>query len=393
MRKKDDTSSTPNADVLAELFTDFDFGVSTGHFLIYELAALIDEDRASFEDEDFRRIIDSGIHEHVEDNVETRARMAAILREAFPGLEISSRQIASRTIRALEDVSFPLQNVSLVVRTYTAYMFRRLQDAADTPTELEDEAARLIERWKNGEILREQMTRRLKEIGDPAVGPIGDMLFEAPDDAMTAETAIDLLADIRTLPSSRILAFAVSEPILAEALEMKTYALARATWPMPRSFILSKLSSHDHEDLSFRWFQLLIESDELTAVDMVLDEVLAHSSNPEYTEDLKAILELLRLSRDPDVEAKLVAQLNDPETPPEGVALIQEFVSRFQPPLPPADNPWTRHARALEVNQKYLEAAKLFDSGRLDDSKRAVEAVLKRDPEYPFALTLKRLMS
>ena len=69
---------------------------------------------------------------------------------------------------------------------------------------------------------------------------------------------------------------------------------------------------------------MLVESDELTAVELIFEEVFVHAGNLAYHEDLKAIIELLRLSHDPDVEQKLVAVLNSAEMPPEGVKLLQD---------------------------------------------------------------------
>ena len=76
---------------------------------------------ASFEDEEFRRIIDLGIHAHIEESPEIRAAVASRLRKA-------ADPFASRMIHAIEDVESPLRNLSLIVRTYTGYVFRRLQE-------------------------------------------------------------------------------------------------------------------------------------------------------------------------------------------------------------------------------------------------------------------------
>jgi hypothetical protein len=45
-------------------------------FVLYELHRLIEEDRASFDDVEFRRLIDEGIRAHIEGNLQTRARLA-----------------------------------------------------------------------------------------------------------------------------------------------------------------------------------------------------------------------------------------------------------------------------------------------------------------------------
>jgi hypothetical protein len=380
-----------SADILADFFHDTDFQVETDDFFLYEIGRLIEEDRASFEDEEFRRVIDAGIRAHVEEKLDVRAKMASRLRKEWSRLDDPTRRIAVRTIRALEEIEFPLHNISLIVRTYTAYLFRRLQEAAEQPGDLEEEARQLIERWHKGEILREEMTKRLKQIGRPAVAPLADLLFEAPEDRMASEMAIETLGSIPCPSSARVLAHSILEPILDEDLEASAYKLTRALWPLPRHYVLYTLAPHTHEDLSFRWFQLLIESDELIAVDLILDELLEHSESPAYHEDLKAILELIRFSRDPDAEEKVLAILNSPDTPRQAVTLLDAFVADFRPPPRQSDNPWTRAARMADINKRYLSAAKLFESGRTAEALRSIDSILGDAPGYPFAVALKQI--
>src|SRR5689334_21130133 len=59
---------------------EFDYHIECDDFLLYELARLIEEDRASFEDEEFFRLIDAGIHEHIERRLDIRANLAVRLR-------------------------------------------------------------------------------------------------------------------------------------------------------------------------------------------------------------------------------------------------------------------------------------------------------------------------
>src|SRR2546425_8857175 len=73
MRKKD-----------ANPLENFDYLVECDDFLLYELGRLIDEDRASLDDEEFRRVVDEGIREHVETRLEVRAELAMRLRAAGP---------------------------------------------------------------------------------------------------------------------------------------------------------------------------------------------------------------------------------------------------------------------------------------------------------------------
>src|SRR5438876_78456 len=96
---------------------------------------------------------------------------------------------------------------------------------------------------------------------------------------------------------------------IREHLEAKAYALVRAMWPLPRHYIAYSLKSHTHEDLPFRWFQLMIDCEDPAAVDRILEEVLVHAENPDFREDLQALVELLRQSRDPRTEEKIMELL------------------------------------------------------------------------------------
>jgi len=134
-----------------------------------------------------------------------------------------------------------------------------------------------------------------------------------------------------------------------------------------------------------------VECDELSAVDRILEEVTVHATQPPYVEDLKTIIELLRLSHDPQVEEKILAVLNAPDTPKPAVVLLQDFVSRFRPSSVPADNPWSRADKLAALNKRYIAAAQLFDSGKTGQAKAAVDAILQDEPGYPFAAALREL--
>jgi len=56
------------------------------------------------------------------------------------------------------------------------------------------------------------------------------------------------------------------------------------------------------------------------------------------------------------------------------------------------DSPWERLDRVYAANRQYLAAAKLFDAGKKSEAMRALDELLQKDPQYPFALTLKRTM-
>src|SRR5215467_12719135 len=143
-KKTRHNTNLESADALARLFDQFDFQVEPDDFVLYELGRLIEEDRASFEDEEFRRIIDLGIHAHIESRIDVRAQLAAILRR-------SRDRNAVKTINALENIDSTLRNLSLIVRTYTGYIFHRLQAVADQSTTLESEAQALIHAWQKSE--------------------------------------------------------------------------------------------------------------------------------------------------------------------------------------------------------------------------------------------------
>src|SRR5262249_14491322 len=134
---------------------------------------------------------------------------------------------------------------------------------------------------------------------DDRITNAADVLLDSPGNRTTADASLDLLGSIRTAVSARVLAHIVSEPMLDEDLEMKAYTYLRAMWPLSRHYILYSLKPHTHEDLPFRWFQLLIDSGEPSAVDRILEELVVHGSNTEYHEDLMALVELLGQARDP----------------------------------------------------------------------------------------------
>src|SRR3989442_6229801 len=107
MRKKD-----------ANPLENFDYLVECEDFLLYELGRLIDEDRASLDDEEFRRVVDEGIREHVETCLEVRAELAMRLRAAGPA--------GSRMVAVVEDIEASVSRLAPIVKAYTAYPFPKL---------------------------------------------------------------------------------------------------------------------------------------------------------------------------------------------------------------------------------------------------------------------------
>jgi hypothetical protein len=306
------------SEALLKAFQDFDYRVECDDFLLYELGRLIEEDDASFENEEFRRVINEGLHEHIDNRLEIRAEMAWRLRRGSAKADDRSRADIRSTLHAIEDTNLSCGEIAAVVESYTKYLFQRLEGCAEGAGAEEIEARTAIERYQNGEMLREQLIAQLKTLGPAAIAPVADLLFASLDDRMTVEAALSLLGSTRTAVSSRIVAHLISEPMLDEDLEQRAYVLLQQMWPLPRHYILYSLKLHDHEDLPFRWFQLLVQCEEPSAVDRILDEIVVHADNGSFLEDLTALVELLRQSRDPDTEEKIMQLLNAEPTPARG---------------------------------------------------------------------------
>lgn len=334
---------------------NFDYQVACDDFLLYELGRLIEEDRASFDEEEFQRMIEAGVHEHIERRVEIRAEMARRLR--------SSGGRPDRMLRAIENIESTLQDIPEIIQSYTAYIFARLEVCSDIPP-------------------------------DERITGAAESLLETAGNRAQEEAAIELLGSIRSAVSARVLAFAVSEPMLDEDLEAKAYQCLRSQWPLARPYILYSLKPHTHEDLPFRWFQLLIDCDEPTAVDRILEELVVHAGDAYFREDLAALIPLLDKARDPETEDKILQVMNSEVTPRPAADLLQEFLknSNAQRERAAGNNPWTSLERAYAANRQYGAAAKLFDGGQKDAAAKALEALLKVDSQYPFALMLKEML-
>jgi len=335
---------------------EFDYHIECDDFLLYELARLIEEDRASFDDEEFRRVIDAGIHEHIERRLDVRASMALRLR--------TSDVPPDRLLRSIEDIESPLRDMPEIIHSYTAYLFQRLEECAENKP-------------------------------DERITATADALLDSPDDRALAEAAIDFLGSSRSAVSARVLAHVISEPLLDEDLETKAYNSLTQMWPLPRHYILYSLKPHTHEDIPFRWFQLLVDSDEPSAVDRILEELLVHGSHPDYREDLLALAQLLERARDPEMEDKILQVLNSKDVPSTSAEILETFLKNtgiHTHEDTNKDSPWARLDRAYDANRQYLAAAKLFDAGKKSEAMRALDELLQKDPQYPFALTLKRTM-
>ena len=68
---------------MKNVLDNFDYRVGCDDFFLYELGRLIDEELASFEEEEFRTVIDAGIHEHIERHLEIRSETVGGSDESF----------------------------------------------------------------------------------------------------------------------------------------------------------------------------------------------------------------------------------------------------------------------------------------------------------------------
>ena len=388
-------SISESVDILSKAIVGFDFHVDADDFILYELNRMIEEERASFEDEEFRILIDEGIREHIEENLQIRAQLTGKLRAAARDVDPATRAVAERVIRTLENTLYDLRNAGVVVRAYTAYLFERLQ-SLDWMGPGEQEAREWIESWKSGGIPAPRLIADLQRVGRPALGPTAELLVQSPDDRTTAELSLAVLSQVRSSISARVLAYVISEPMLDEDLEARAYTALQSQWPLSRGYMLHSLHSHAHEDLPFRWFQLLIEVDEPTSSDLVYDEMRMHGKSPNYHEDLWALTSLLAHSHDPDIEEKVLGWINVPQTPEPVVPMLQEFLKDYRPDAAASaagrSNPWSQRAHLQEVNTKYIAASRLFDAGQTQEAAKALDEILAEEPGYPFAVMLSAML-
>jgi hypothetical protein len=115
--------------------------------------------------------------------------------------------------------------------------------------------------------------------------------------------------------------------MLSEAQERRAFSMLRNRWPVPREYMLYRLREHTHEDIPYRWFELLVEAEETRAVDLILEELLVHGGIPEYREDLTAVLGLIEGSRDPGRIGKIVRLLSFESVSRERLGLLEEWLA------------------------------------------------------------------
>jgi tetratricopeptide (TPR) repeat protein len=358
-RPKKTNGMVEGVEKVAATLAGFDYKVEPDDFVLYEVHRLIEEDRASFDDAEFRNLIDEGIRAHIEDSLETRARLASTLRAA--PLTGDALTVATRVIHALEDIQSDLCNVAVLVHNYSTYLLSRLEQLNDDTT-------------------------------DDRIVTAADLLFESTGDRSAAETALDVLCNSASPVSVRVLAHAISEPLLDEDLESRAFTTLKSSWPSVRHYLFYNLRDHPHEDIPIRWFQLFAEVDEVTTVELALEELRAHGDNPDYREDLAALTDVLKGSRDPQLEDKVLGAINAPSTSPAVVELLRKFLEEYRPATSPGENPWSLNERAFELNQKYLSAAALFERGDYTQAGMALDELLASDPAYPFATGLKEIL-
>ena len=148
-------------------------------------------------------------------------------------------------------------------------------------------------------------------------------------------------ATVHRLSVSRVLAHAISEPLLDEDLEARAFAALKSSWPSPRHYLFYNLRDHPHEDIPIRWFQLFVDVDELTTVELVLEELRAHGDNPDYREDLAALMEVLKgCAGSRRFEDKILDAVNSPAMNAAVVPLLRKFLGRStsrKRPMAPAN--------------------------------------------------------
>jgi hypothetical protein len=140
---------------------------------------------------------------------------------------------------------------------------------------------------------------------------------------------------------------------------------------------------------------LLIDCDEPSAVDRILEELLIHGEDADYREDLLALVQLLEQARDPEREEKILQVLNNGGTPKVAAELLEVFLKNTKTQRhkdTKADSPWFNLDRVYAANKRYIAAAKLFDAGKKPEASRAIDEILKEEPRYPLALMLKGII-
>ena len=342
-RRRFDRAMVDSTDLLAEYLIDVDIPIERHDFLLYELGRLIQEGDPSFKNDEFRSLIEQGIRLNVDPNVEVRARLVESLRRSYRKMSPRARRITPEVIGALEDTDFSLDRIGAVVRVYTNRLFGELEDMT-TDASHEDEARVQIESWKSGSLDRVGLMESLRKLGPACVPQVADMLFESLDDSTAVDTSLELLSLLESPVAARVLAYMVSEPILEEAQEERARSILKKFWPLPRTYILYRLKQHSHEDIPFRWIELLVEMGDPRGVDRILEEVVAHARSEDYKEDLLAILGLMDRSQDPGIVGKILRLMTEESAPEASLDILEEWLetSRLAEPVEEALDLWNK---------------------------------------------------
>jgi hypothetical protein len=342
-RKRFDRAMVDSTDLLAEYLDNVEFPIERHDFLLYELGRMVQEGDPSFRNEEFRSLISQGIRLNVDPDVAVRAQLVDSLRRGYPKMSPRTRRIAPEVIGAIEDADFSLDQIGAVVRTYTNQLFGKLERMT-TESSHEDEARTLIASWKSGSLDRFELVEKLRTLGPGCVPPVADMLFESLNDPATVDTSLELLAVLESPLAARVLAYMVSEPILEEAHEERARAILKEFWPLPRKYILFRLKGHTHEDIPFRWIELLVETRDLRGVDRILEEVVAHARSEDYKGDLLAILGLMDRSEDPGITGKILRLMTEESAAEAPLDILEEWLetSGLAEPVEEALDRWNK---------------------------------------------------
>jgi hypothetical protein len=350
-RKRFERAMVDSTDLLAEYLEDLVLPVEPDGFLLFELGRLVEDGDLTFENDEFRLLIEQGILLSVDPDLDLRARMTESLRRNSAKMSPRARRITPEVIGAIEDADFSLDQVGAIVRCYTNRLIGELEattgdSASEEPADKEpagQEHARLqIEAWKKGTLDRQALFRELEKSGSDQVPAVADLMFDSLDDSEAVDIALELLQTMPSPLAARVVAYMVSEPILEEAQEVRARQILKEFWPLPRTYMLYRLKQHTHEDLPFRWLELLIEMHELRAVDRILEELVAHARNENYKEDLLAILTLLDRSPDPGVIGKLLRLMTDDSALEAPLDILEEWLesSPLAQPIEEAVERW-----------------------------------------------------
>ena len=320
---------------------DIRFPIEPDDFLLQELGRLIEDGESSLETEDFHFVISQGIRLHVNPNIELRARLAEALRRAQPGMRGPVRRVAHAVVGAIEDVDFSLEVVGTVVRGYTNQLLEAVEQMSSAPG-VDEDGREWIQQWTKGALDRMTLVGRFRDAKSAGVPAVADLLFDSLEDPTRIDAALELLSAIGTPVAGRVLAYAISEPILEEAQEERARESLRVVWPLVLPYVLYNLRRHSHEDIPFRWLELLVETDNTRAVDRILEEVVAHARSESYHEDLLTALPLLDRSNDPGIVGKLLRLVTRVSLPEEAIELIQRWIegSPLRKPLEEALARW-----------------------------------------------------